>query len=429
MIGIALGWVPPILNQLRNSHMELSLTDEECSWIPSLYYITRATGPFLTALLVDRLGRNMLLVFAAFINCLIWVIILFTRSVIWLYITRMIFGTVAGMHESTLGIYIGENCSPEMRGTLTMIVTLFFYFGEVAAFILATYLSYDHVAVVHSGFGFLGILSTFLLKEPAQFLIMKGKVEKAENNFYWLRCSTEKDLKTEFDEIKTNVLEEKSKTTFIEDYQVPAARKSLRIVVTIMFLMMLTGFSAINSFITMTFPESEYLTQNEFTILFGTFQLICCCISSCIVEKFNRRTLFLFTCAIMTLSQAGTVFLYYCRSTWNIPYFSWLLFASLTIYSCIFGMLMYPLTSAIRGELLPQSIKAVGSSISVAAASIGGFLSTKTFLPISIAYGMETNFIFYAAVCLILFVYIYIDLPETRSKSLIEIQKELRTKT
>lgn len=332
----------------------------------SLLHMARAAAPVLTATFVDRVGRNRIIILAACINFLIWPVILFTRAVIWHHITRIAFGTAVGMFDTTVSIYIGENSSPDIRGTFSAIYIMFFYAGELLAFILATYLSYDNVAIVHSSLALLSVLSTFLLKEPVQFLIMKGKIQKAEKNYNWLQCPEEK---AEFEEIRQNVLEEKSRTSFTECFRIPAVRKSFRIVVIVLFLMMFTGYSAINSFITLAFTESAYLTSNEFTMLFGLLQLICYIISSNIMEKFNRRTLLLLTCATIAINQLGTALLYYAQSIWHIPYFNWFLFVTLTTYSCIFGMLMFPLSGTIRGELLPQSVKAIGSSLGAGAGS------------------------------------------------------------
>lgn len=421
---MALGWIPPVLNQLKNAKSGLSLTDEELAWMPTLYYIARGIGPVFTALFIDRLGRNRVLMFIAWTNLSTWVIILSTRTVIWLYLSRLLLGVAVGVEDNSVSIYIGENSSPKFRGTFAAIANLFFYAGELIAFILATYLSYNNVAFVHGGLGLLTVLSTMLLKEPAQFLIMKGKLKEAERNYCWLR-GLEEDAKLEFEAIKQNIFEGKSKTTFIQCYRSFAVRKSLRIVVIMMFLVMSTGFAPISSFITMTFTTSGQLTSNEFTILYGLLQLISCCISSCIIEKFNRRTLLLLTCAIIIISQVGSIILYSVRQNWYFPFFDWLLFATLTTYSCIFGMLVFPLTAAIRGELLPQNVKALGNSAATIASSISAFISAKVFLSIANEYGMETNFILFSTMSLILFIYVSFDLPETRGKSLVEIQKEL----
>lgn len=426
MSGLGCGWVAPILNQLKDSKSEYSLTAAECSWIASLFYMSKGVGPFLSAALIDNVGRSPVFAATACVCFSMWIAVLLTKAVLGHYIVRLFFGLAVGMFETAVNIYIGENSSPGVRGTFSGVLVTSVYGGELVAFILATYLSYNNIAIAHAVFGLVTLVSLILLREPAQFLIMKGKVKDAERNYYWLRGSRNGNARLELADIKQHVLEEKSKRLFKELFHCREAWKSLRVVISIIFLSFWTGISAITSFITMTFPESDHLTSNQFTILFGVLQLISCCISSNIIDKFNRRPLLLVSCAVAAITQGATAALYYTHRSWHILYFDWLVFATLTTYCCVYGMFMYPLASAILGELLPQGVKAIGACMAVVVGSVASFTTTWLFLPIGERYGMETNFVLYFVVSLVMLVYVYFDLPETRGKSLVEIQRTLK---
>lgn len=425
MLGAGYGWVPPILNQLKDSKEERSLTAVECSWIASLHYFTRGTGPIVTAILVDRIGRNPFLVIIAGLSFMMWVVLLFIKSVIGHYIARLVYGLAFAFFEGVAPMYIGETCSARTRGSFGSTISAAFYAGELIAFTLATYVSYEDVSLIHAILGLVTVMSTILLKEPVQYLIMKGNLEKAEKNFHWLRDSS-MDTKLEFEEIKQNVLEEKSKDSFAEFFRTSTVFKSVRIVVITLSLTMCTGFPAVSSFITMVFAESSNLSSNEFTILYGLFQMIASGVSWFLMDKFNRRTLMLICCASFSIIHAIIAALFYIQKTVNILYFDWCLFFFLSAYSCLFAMLMFPLSVTIRSEMLPQSMKAVAPCFYVGSSSITGFGIAKIFLPIAQMYGVEMNFIIFSFNSLIMFVYIYFDLPETRGKSLVAIQKELK---
>lgn len=98
----------------------------------------------------------------------------------------------------------------------------------------------------------------------------------------------------------------------------------------------------------------------------------------------------------------------------------------LTIFSCLYAMFMFALIGILRGELLPQSVKMLGAGLCTFVLSVGSFLNTRTFLPIAETFGMEFNFALFSVSALILAVYTYFDLPETRGKTLVEIQNELK---
>lgn len=352
-----------------------------------------------------------------------WLVVLFTRNVWALYVIRTVFGIAVGMHDSISNIYIAESSSPNLRGTFGSVAMAFFYGGELAAFILATYLTYDQVAITHATIAFLFVMSEFWLREPVQFLLMKGKYKAAERNFYWLNGKGSQSQQR-FNEIVVNVQQEKQKVSWKQLLTSRANYLSLRVVLMLSFLEMFTGFEAITSFASMAFSSSDSLSQNEFTILFGFFQFISVCMSSFVIDKFNRRTLFLLSFAASAIVHAITTALYYInQSVTSVPYFPWLIFVTITLYSIIYSMGILPIYYILRGELFPQSMKAMGSSLGVVANALVGFITTKMFLWISTQFGMQLNFLLFSVVSVISFIYVYFEVPETKGKTLVEIQK------
>lgn len=428
-MGLAYGWTSPILNQLQNSSQDFYLTEEECSWIASLHNVGRTIGPFVAALLVDVIGRKLLLISSCLTFLLMWLVVLFTRNVWALYAVRTVFGIAVGMHDSISNIYIAENSSPHLRGTFGSVAMAFFYGGELVAFILATYLTYDQVAITHASISFLFVMSEFWLREPVQFLLMKGRYKLAEKNFYWLN-GKESQSQIRFNEIVVNVQQEKQKVSWKQLLTSKANYLSLRVVLILSFLEMFTGFEAITSFASMAFSSSDSLSQNEFTILFGFFQFISVCLSSIIIDKFNRRTLFLLSFAASAIVHAITTALYHFnQSVTPIPYFPWFIFVSITLYSIIYSMGILPIYYILRGELFPQSMKAMGNCIGVVANALVGFITTKMFLWISTRFGMQFNFLLFSIVSVLAFIYVYFEVPETKGKTLVEIQKSLENWT
>lgn len=425
MFGIAYGWVAPTLSQLKDSN---SLTTDECSWVASLSNITRALGPFLLAGLMDKIGRIRIFVISAFVSFFMWIATVFTSTAVAMYIIRLVFGVASGLGESATSVYLGENCAPRLRGTFNSISNLSIYIGQLVAYILATYLSYKNVAIVQAAFGLINLLSMYLLKETPQWLIMKGRLELAKRHYNWLRDPEHTNGDAEFEETKLYV-EENSAISFAEFYRQPEVRKSLRIVIIVTFLTICTGNAAINAFVTMLFVSTSYFTANQFTILVGTIQVISAAISPFIVDKVNRRTLCMTSCLIIAIANLGTAALFYFRSTRIVPYFAWLLFTTISIYYCAYGMLLRPLVSVIRSEILPQNVKAIGNSMSLVATGICFFINIKMYLIIRDSHGEHVNFLIFCFASLLLFTYIYYELPEMRGRTLVEIQKALEKPT
>ena len=129
------------------------------------------------------------------------------------------------------------------------------------------------------------------------------------------------------------------------------------------------------------------------------------------------------TCTML----AGIAILYYMQSTKEIPNFQMLLFCMFSIFSCVFMGIVFPLVTLLQGELLPQSVKRAGTGLNMFTFSIVLFVNSRTFLPIAETFGMGANFIQFAIFNLIMIAYVYFDVPETRGRTLVEIQNELKS--
>lgn len=208
MIGLGIGWVAPMLHQLKNSP-ENPFISEECAWIASIHYITRALSPFLVVLSIDRLGRNVTLMLPVFISFLMWIAVYASRAVYVHYAVRLFFGISVGVFETAGPIYLAENGDSKFRGIFNGIGKAFFYLGMLVAFLLAAYFSYDWFAISNGLLGLAVLLSMFFLKEPAQYLIMKGKLKQAEQNYDYLYDLKKAKTKNEFEDIKQYVNEVK----------------------------------------------------------------------------------------------------------------------------------------------------------------------------------------------------------------------------
>ncbi|XP_065221958.1 facilitated trehalose transporter Tret1-like [Planococcus citri] len=427
-IGIANGWVAPTLNSLRSPNGEFYITMEESSWIASLENMGTIPGALLTAFILDIVGRKILLTSTAFIFFLMWAVTVFTKSVSVLCLMRLLFGIFVGINDGTNATYLAENSSPQIRGVFGAVSVTLYYTGLLAEFIIATYFSYTTTLIINTIITFLAFLSVLWIKEPVQFLLMKGKDTQAERNFAWLHGGSAEDerIRSEFERIKSNVQSENLKKSSLKKaITYPANYKSLFIVITIYGLVGLTGFFPVMSYASMAFASSEILTPNEFTILFGISQALVVVPSSLLIGRFNRRSIILISFSLISLSHAVSTGLYYVNShIVTIPYFPWLIFMSITFYASVFAF-VYPAIFVIRGELFPLSVKAPGGCFSIIAFNATNFLTTKAFLYISYTWGIEANFLMFCLLTLATVLFVYFFLPETKNKSLIEIQEML----
>lgn len=429
MVGIGYGWIA----WSQNSEDEVTPTVKRSLWIASLHEVGRIFGPLFSAICLDNIGRKYTITICSFLFFITWLLMVFARSITLVCAFRILFGVTIGMNDVSSSIYLAENCSPKIRGIVGSFIPVSFYAGMFVECILAMHLSYTTVAVINTLFSFFAFLTFFQLKETPYFLLLKGRQEAAESNLMWLKgCNASKvDVVQELDKIRQNVqTEQLKKASIVKLFASPENYKAMVIVLVTHLLIMATGYRGINFHVSTYFQSSGTFTFNQFTILLGVIQLVAVCISPFIMERYNRRTMILISFLSMGLCHACTfVFFAVMRhKSIHSVYFPWLIFTSITFYSIVFVMI-YPSVFIILGELLPMSVKVIGGCLAITVNSLACFATVRSFPIISYHYGIEYNFLLYFGACILGCVHTYGTLPETRGKSLIEIQRELKKRS
>jgi len=91
----------------------------------------------------------------------------------------------------------------------------------------------------------------------------------------------------------------------------------------------------------------------------------------------------------------------------------------------IYGMSLAPVVWVVISEIFPNRTRGAAMSVSVSALWIACFVLTYTFPYLNQGLGAAGTFWVYAAICLVGFWFIKKRLPETKGKSLEEIEKQL----
>ena len=94
----------------------------------------------------------------------------------------------------------------------------------------------------------------------------------------------------------------------------------------------------------------------------------------------------------------------------------------------LYAMSLGPITWVLISEIFPNAVRGVAMAISTGALWIGSFLLTYTFPFLNKGFGTWGTFLLYAGICLLGFLFTLFQIPETKGKTLEEIEKELTNK-
>jgi MFS transporter, SP family, xylose:H+ symportor len=153
-------------------------------------------------------------------------------------------------------------------------------------------------------------------------------------------------------------------------------------------------------------------------VITGTINLVFTLLALSFVDRVGRRALMLAGCAGVGLSHV-LIGLSYHYGLKGLPV---LIFTLATIAS--YSMTLAPITWVLISEIFPNRIRGTAVSIAVSALWIACFLLTYTFPVLNQRLGAAGTFWLYAGICAAGFVFILFRVPETKGKTLEQIEGE-----
>jgi MFS transporter, SP family, xylose:H+ symportor len=151
-------------------------------------------------------------------------------------------------------------------------------------------------------------------------------------------------------------------------------------------------------------------------VITGAINLIFTVVAMTFVDRLGRRKLMLLGCAGVGLCHLGASLAYHAG--WRGSAVLILTLAAIACYS----MSLAPITWVLISEIFPNRLRGLGVSAAVGALWTASFALTYTFPFLNRAFSTSGTFLAYAAVCFLGFVFVFKFVPETRGKTLEEIE-------
>ena len=439
---------------------QFQLTPALLGWVVSSALLGTIFGCIVSGIVTDRIGRRSSLMLAAFLllisasGCMMvpqftreighgWISAEANYAFNWLIIFRMIGGIGVGITSVVAPIYISEITLPESRGRMVSIYQLSITLGILFAFLIdwvvlnkageaAGIVSNENVSFLHWIFveelwrGMFGteipialmfFVLLFAIPESPRWLFTKNKKEEARRIMVKVggEEQAEKDI-AEIEELKST-----NKVRF-RDLLSPVFRVPLLVGVLLPMFSHLSGIAAIMYFAPNIINESVDSVESSFlgAVLVGIVNSAFTFIAIMNIEKYGRRRLLLVGVigAFVSLASIGLLFALDSKYV-LIP---------LLFYVASFAFSYGPIVWVIISEIFPTNIRGMAVSMGSFSLMVTGFLITLTN-PVLIKIIMPSGtFFLYAALTLPAIWFIWKFVPETKGKSLEQIEKYWRGK-
>lgn len=431
--GSHIGWTSPTLPILKSPDFYIQVTSDDASWITSFFLLGSVPGCILAAFIVDWLGRKKSLLIAGGPLLIGFVLIYIAWNPYVLYASRFISGIGTGIVYTVCPMYIGEIADKEIRGSLGSFIKLMVTFGELYAHAIGPYVTYQILAGTCILIPLLFLVTFVWMPESPYYLLMKNEPFAAAANLKMLkRSATENELSEELEQMQKTVVRDLSNRGSIRDL-ISTRGNVLALIISLGLQMILqfSGLAAIESYTQEILEEGDAnISAAEAVILLSVFQLIAGIGAAILVDKLGRRPLLLITTglAAIALAIAGTFYFLKFQIGLNTMGYGWILHSSVIFYELIIALGLNPLCYMMLGELFATNVKGIAVSLANLWGSFLAFIVSKLYQVISDYCGVYATFSWFVVSCILGIFFILFIVPETKGKSLFDIQQELNCK-
>lgn len=428
--GSHIGWTSPTLPILKSPDSPVPLTSDDASWIASFFVLGTAPGCVLAAFVVDWLGRRKSLLLAGIPLTVGWVLIIIAWNPYVLYTSRFISGIGQGVVYVVCPMYIGEIADKDIRGTLGSFIKLMVTFGELYAHAVGPFVSYNNLVYICLFLPFVFFLTFAWMPESPYYLLMRNRHKDATTSLRRLRRNVSEDqLDEEMEQIQKTVIRDLSNQGHFWDlFNTPGNRRAVIVSFGLQLVLQFSGIAAIESYTQEILEEAgSDLPASIAVILLSVLQLIAGIGAAILVDKIGRRPLLLSTTLLggISLTIAGLFYLLKTGLNMNTSGYGWVLHTSVIFYELIIALGLNPLSYMMLGELFPTNVKGAAVSLANLVSAMLAFVVAKLYQVISDSSGVYTAFGWFAVSCYLGVIFIALAVPETKGKSLLEIQEEL----
>jgi facilitated trehalose transporter len=258
-----------------------------------------------------------------------------------------------------------------------------------------------------------------------------NNLEKASKSitFYCI----DRDLKLEQRESNIFIENKDSqnmKNAFTE-FKLPFVRESMVLIIFLFALPHLSGMVTLMSYMEIILNTGEFnLINSQHCVIYANIiSVVTTILTLKLIDKYGRKILLLISSIgiIISLLALATYF-YLLHNEVHMHNLQWLLITSILLHLISFSVGYSRVPSTVLSEIFSEKIKNVAACVSTLSACFFAFLTLKAYQPLVDALGEGSVFLIYASLTLIGTIWVFFLLPETKGKSLQEIQNELMKK-
>jgi sugar porter (SP) family MFS transporter len=403
---------------------ELHASKFDQSAIVGSLLLGAVAGAILSGYLAGAIGRRRTKIISGTVFAVAAIASALSQDVWQLIGSRFVLGLAVGTASFVAPMYIGELVPPRIRGGLVSFNQLMITTGILVAYIVDFALK----GIANNWRWMLGLgalpgialaLGMLLLPESPRWLVERDREDDARRVLCRARRRDEVD--DELEEIK-EVAKEEGK---LRDLLGRAVRPMLIVGLGLAIFQQIVGINTVIYFAPTILKFAGVSTSKSIgeTVFIGVTNVVFTIVAVLLLDKLGRRAFLLVGTAGLTVALFALGFFFQVAAVKQ--HAGWLALTALIVYIASFAIGLGPVFWLMIAEIFPLKIRSAAMSVCTVANWGFNFLVSFTFLQLTTTAGKGGAFFTYAAIGVLAIAFFAWKVPETKGRTLEEIETEL----
>ncbi|XP_030023174.2 facilitated trehalose transporter Tret1 [Manduca sexta] len=442
--GLVMGFTTGLLEQLKASDSSIPIDDSSGSWIAAIPGFSLVVGNFLVPSIMSRYGRKMANLISIIPLIIGWVCIIFAQDVLTLMIARVFQGLCMGMATYLGSVLIGEYCSPKNRGAFLMTISISIAVSVLVVHTMGSYIRWQISALVCGLIALLDLFIVICSPESPSWLADQGRYDECRRVFRWLRGNHEEEELKRMIEASIIIRESKAEADISETFIKKLRSNIVYFKTTIqkkeffkpIFIMIhiytIAQWSGVNIVVTYAIDLFQRIVGPDcniplLVITLDAHRIIANIFAIYIIKKVKRRVMLFTTVGINLFALLGIAVYTYSKEN-SLLTIDHPMIGILLIHTLMFAVASGTLSLCfiIAGEIFPLEYRSLAGGISVLFYSANMFITVKTLPHLFNVLGVHGTCCINAAVVAYCLFVAWCYLPETKDRTLQDIEDEFR---
>jgi MFS transporter, SP family, galactose:H+ symporter len=387
-----------------------------------------AIGAATAGYLSDRYGRRIVILGAGLLFIAGALISAVAQGVIVLVIGRFLVGLAIGVASMLTPLYLAEISPARVRGAIVSLNQLCITGG-----ILVSYLVGFALASASDGWRWMLALGALpgvilaagmlVLPESPRWLAGRGRLPDANAVLQHLRGTA--DVSDELNALRTDLAHEGRQLAGASELLSPRLRRPLIIGIGLAMFQQITGINTVIYFAPTIF-QSAGLSSAATSILatagVGAVNVIMTIVSIRLIDRLGRRQLLFWSLGGMGVTLFVLAGAFFSGASGQL---AWVAVASVAAFVGFFAIGLGPVFWLLIAEIFPLAVRGRAMSLATVANWSFNLIVSATFLNLVGAVGSAGAFLVYGVLSLVALVFIALVVPETKGRSLEQIEAAL----